>query len=149
MNESGDKMKKFGLVWQIFLGLILGIAVGAIFYGNPKVAEILDPIGTIFIHLIKMIVVPIIISTLIVGVAGVGNGKNLGRLGGKTIVYFEVITTVAIIIGLLVANIFQPGAGINMNNLAQSDISKYVNTTQETNHTVSLKRWLTLCLQTL
>ncbi|MFT9850198.1 cation:dicarboxylate symporter family transporter [Aneurinibacillus sp. REN35] len=125
-------MKKFGLVWQIFLGLILGIAVGAIFYGNPKVAAVLDPIGAIFIHLIKMIVVPIIISTLIVGVAGVGTGKNLGRLGGKTIIYFEVITTVAIIIGLLVANIFQPGAGINMNNLAQSDISKYVNTTQET-----------------
>ncbi|GEN35768.1 MULTISPECIES: cation:dicarboxylate symporter family transporter [Aneurinibacillus] len=125
-------MRKFGLVWQIFLGLILGIAVGAIFYGNPKVAEILDPIGAIFIHLIKMIVVPIIISTLIVGVAGVGTGKNLSRLGGKTILYFEVITTIAIVIGLLVANIFQPGAGINMNNLAQSDISKYVNTTEET-----------------
>ncbi|ERI08963.1 cation:dicarboxylate symporter family transporter [Aneurinibacillus aneurinilyticus] len=125
-------MKKFGLVWQILIGLILGIAVGAIFYGNPKVAEILDPIGQIFLHLIKMIVVPIILSTLIVGVAGVGGGKSLGRLGGKTIIYFEIVTTVAIIIGLLVANVFQPGVGIDMSQLSQTDISKYVHTTEET-----------------
>ncbi|CEH32292.1 glutamate:protein symporter [Aneurinibacillus migulanus] len=125
-------MKKFGLVWQILIGLILGIAVGAIFYGNPKVAEVLDPIGQIFLHLIKMIVVPIIISTLIVGVAGVGGGKSLGRLGGKTILYFEIVTTVAIIIGLMAANIFQPGAGIDMSQLSQTDISKYVHTTEET-----------------
>lgn len=125
-------MKKFGLVWQILIGLILGIAVGAIFYGNPKVAEVLDPIGQIFLHLIKMIVVPIIISTLIVGVAGVGGGKSLGRLGGKTILYFEIVTTVAIIIGLMVANIFQPGVGIDMSQLSQTDISKYVHTTEET-----------------
>lgn len=132
LNESGDKMKKFGLVGQILLGLILGIAVGAIFYGNPKVAEILEPIGTIFIHLIKMIVVPIVISTLIVGVAGVGDVKKLGKLGGKTIIYFEIVTTIAIIIGLLVANIFKPGVGVDMSHLSQTDISKYVHTTEET-----------------
>jgi len=62
-----------------------------------------------------MIVVPIIISTLIVGVAGTGDMKQLGRLGGKSIIYFEIITTVAIVVGLLSANIFQPGAGLNMN----------------------------------
>jgi proton glutamate symport protein len=125
-------MKKFGLVGQIVLGLILGITVGALFYGNPKVAEILKPIGDIFIHLIKMIVVPIVISTLVVGVAGVGDVKKLGKLGGKTILYFEVVTTLAIIIGLLVANIFKPGVGVDMSHLTQTDISKYVSTTEET-----------------
>lgn len=125
-------MKKFGLVWQILLGLVLGIAVGAMFYGNPKVADILKPIGDIFIHLIKMIVVPIVISTLIVGVAGVGDMKKLGKLGGKTILYFEVVTTIAIILGLLIANIVKPGVGVDMTHLAQTDISKYVETTTET-----------------
>jgi proton glutamate symport protein len=125
-------MKKFGLVGQILIGLALGIAVGAFFYGNPKVEEILQPIGTIFIHLIKMIVVPIVISTLIVGVAGVGDVKKLGKLGGKTILYFEIVTTLAIIIGLLVANIFHPGTGVDMSHLAKGDISKYVATTTET-----------------
>ncbi|WP_096466103.1 cation:dicarboxylate symporter family transporter [Aneurinibacillus soli] len=125
-------MKRMGLVWQILIGLILGIAVGAIFYGNPKVAAILKPIGDIFIHLIKMIVVPIVLSTLIVGVAGVGDMKKLGKLGGKTLLYFEVVTTIAIMVGLLVANIVKPGVGVDMSHLSQTDISKYVATTHET-----------------
>ena len=126
-------MKKFkiSLASQILIGLILGIAVGAIFYGNANVQTYLQPIGDIFLNLIKMIVVPIIISTLIVGVAGTGDMKQLGRLGGKTLIYFEVITTVAIVVGLLAANIFQPGAGIDMNQLEKSDISSYVETTEE------------------
>ena len=76
-----------------------------------------NQLGIFSLNLIKMIVVPIIISTLIVGVAGTGDMKQLGRLGGKTLIYFEVITTVAIVVGLLAANIFQPGAGIDMNEL--------------------------------
>jgi proton glutamate symport protein len=107
-------LKKFGLAWQILVGLILGIAVGAIFYGNTEVQTYLQPIGTIFIRLIKMIVIPIVISSLIVGVASVGDIKRLGSLGGKTILYFEIITTIAIIIGLGAANLFQPGTGIDM-----------------------------------
>ena len=125
------KKLKISLATQILIGLILGIAVGAIFYGNANVQTYLQPIGDIFLNLIKMIVVPIIISTLIVGVAGTGDMKQLGRLGGKTLIYFEVITTVAIVVGLLAANIFQPGAGIDMNQLEKSDISSYVETTEE------------------
>ncbi|MGG5254717.1 glutamate/aspartate:proton symporter GltP [Neobacillus sp. SM06] len=124
-------MRKIGLAWQIVIGLILGIAVGAIFFGNPAVQTYLQPIGTIFIRLIKMIVIPIVVSSLIVGVAGVGDIKKLGKLGGKTILYFEIITTIAIIIGLSAANIFQPGTGINMNALHKSDIQSYVTTTNE------------------
>lgn len=124
-------MKKFGLAWQILAGLILGIIVGAVFYGNPAIETYLQPIGTIFIRLIKMIVIPIVISSLIVGVAGVGDIKKLGKLGGKTILYFEIITTIAIIIGLGAANLFQPGTGIDMNELTKKDIGGYVETTEQ------------------
>ena len=125
-------MKKFkiSLASQILIGLFLGIVVGWVFYGNTDVQTYLQPIGDIFLNLIKMIVVPIIISTLIVGVAGTGDIKQLGRLGGKTLIYFEVITTIAIVVGLLAANIFQPGDGIDMSQLEQTDISSYVETTE-------------------
>ncbi|WP_409341526.1 cation:dicarboxylate symporter family transporter [Paenibacillus sp. MBLB4367] len=121
-------MKKLGLASQVFIGLALGIGVGAAFYGNPAVAAYLQPVGDIFIRLIKMIVVPIVISSLIVGVAGVGDIKKLGKLGGKTLLYFEVVTTAAIVIGLFMANIFKPGAGLNMDHLTKTDITKYVDT---------------------
>jgi proton glutamate symport protein len=124
------KKFKISLASQILIGLVLGIVVGWAFYGNADVQTYLQPIGDIFLNLIKMIVVPIIISTLIVGVAGTGDMKQLGRLGGKTLIYFEVITTIAIIVGLLAANIFQPGVGIDMNELEQTDISSYVETTE-------------------
>ncbi|MCM3724052.1 cation:dicarboxylase symporter family transporter [Solibacillus isronensis] len=125
-------MKKFkiSLAAQILIGLVLGVIVGAVFFGNETAQSYLQPLGDIFLNLIKMIVVPIIISTLIVGVAGTGDMKQLGRLGGKTLIYFEVITTVAIVVGLLAANLFQPGAGIDMNALEKSDISSYVETTE-------------------
>lgn len=124
-------MKRIGLAWQILIGLVFGIAIGAIFYGNPSVQAYLQPIGTIFIRLIKMIVVPIVISSIIVGVAGVGDIKKLGKLGGKTILYFEIITTIAILVGLLAANLFHPGTGIDMGALTKGDIGSYMTTTEE------------------
>lgn len=125
------KKKKISLAYQILIGLVLGIIVGAIFYGNPNVEKYLQPIGTIFLNLIKMIVVPIIISTLILGVAGTGDMKQLGRLGTKTIIYFEIVTTIAIVFGLLAANLAKPGVGVNMNDITQTDISTYVETTKD------------------
>ncbi|WP_053364841.1 cation:dicarboxylate symporter family transporter [Bacillus sp. FJAT-27245] len=124
-------MKRIGLAWQILIGLVFGIAVGAVFYGNPSVQAYLQPIGTIFIRLIKMIVVPIVISSIIVGVAGVGDIKKLGKLGGKTLIYFEIITTIAILVGLVAANLFHPGTGIDMGALTKGDIGSYVSTTEE------------------
>ncbi|MED1865978.1 cation:dicarboxylase symporter family transporter [Fictibacillus nanhaiensis] len=121
---------KISLAWQILIGLAFGILIGALFYGNETVQGYLQPIGDIFIRLIKMIVVPIVVSSLIVGVASVGDIKQLGRLGGKTILYFEIITTLAIVIGLFIANIFQPGAGVDMKSLSKGDISSYVETTE-------------------
>lgn len=125
-------MKKISLAWQIFIGLALGIIVGAIFYGNPHVATYLQPIGNVFIRLIKMIVVPIVVSCIIVGVAGVGDMKSLGKIGGKTIIYFEIITTIAIVVGLIAANIFHPGTGIDRSHLTKTDIHSYVETTKTT-----------------
>jgi len=130
------KAVKFSLAWQILIALVLGIAAGAILHNQPEnrewlVTNVLSPAGDIFIHLIKMIVVPIVISTLIVGIAGVGDAKKLGRIGVKTIVYFEVITTIAIVTGITLANVFQPGSGIDMSTLATVDISQYEATTAE------------------
>ncbi|WHX59877.1 cation:dicarboxylate symporter family transporter [Peribacillus frigoritolerans] len=123
-------MKKFGLATQIFVALVLGIVVGALFHGNETVMAILVPIGDIFIHLIKMIVIPIVMAALVVSIAGVGDLKKLGKLGGKTLLYFEIVTTIAIVIGLLAANLFHPGSGLDTSNLEKSDISKYEETTK-------------------
>lgn len=127
---------KFTLAWQILIALILGIILGSILHNQGEsrewlVSNILSPAGDIFIRLIKMIVVPIVISTLVVGIAGVGDAKKLGRIGLKTIIYFEVITTLAIIIGITFANVFQPGQGIDMSSLAVADISQYERTTEQ------------------
>ncbi|MGD6463447.1 glutamate/proton symporter GltT, partial [Xanthomonas citri pv. citri] len=108
------KRIKFGLATQIFVGLILGVIVGVIWYGNPALPTYLQPIGDLFLRLIKMIVIPIVVSSLIIGVAGAGNGKQVGKLGFRTILYFEIITTFAIILGLALANIFHPGTGVNI-----------------------------------
>lgn len=128
------KKLKFGLAMQIFIGLVFGITLGAIFYGNPAIEEYLKPIGDTFIRLIKMIVIPIVFSSLVVGVAGVGDIKKLGKLSGKTILYFEVVTTVAIILGLLIANLVHPGTGVDMSVLSKANITSYVETAQTASH---------------
>ncbi|MBO1002794.1 cation:dicarboxylate symporter family transporter [Pseudogracilibacillus auburnensis] len=127
-------MKKkftFPLAYQILAGLILGVIVGAVFYGNPAVETYLQPLGTIFLNMIKMIVVPIIVSTLIVGVAGTGDIKQLGKLGGKSMIYFQLVSMIAIIVGLGAANIFKPGEGLDLSSLTKSDINQYVETSKE------------------
>ncbi|GIZ28632.1 glutamate/aspartate:proton symporter GltP [Morganella morganii] len=134
-SDNNKKKFKFGLGWQILIALILGIIIGAILHDNDNkdwlIVNFLAPAGKIFIQLIKMIVVPIVISTLVVGIAGVGSTKQLGKLGFKTILYFEFITTIAIIVGITLANVFQPGVGIDMSSLSQVDISQYEKTTQQ------------------
>ncbi|WP_431224115.1 glutamate/aspartate:proton symporter GltP [Serratia sp. L9] len=130
------KSVKISLAWQILIALVLGIILGAVLHNQTEsrdwlVNNVLSPAGDIFIRLIKMIVVPIVISTLIVGIAGVGDTKKLGRIGLKTIIYFEVITTIAIVVGVTLANVFQPGHGIDMSALTAVDISQYEKTTEQ------------------
>lgn len=133
------KKMRISLAWQIVIALFLGILVGAFLHNSPElrndiVANFLQPLGKIFINLIKMIVIPLVLSMLILGIANAGDSKSVGKLGLKTIIYFEIITTVAIIVGLVAANVFQPGAGIDMSTLTTSDISQYKETTQEVSH---------------
>ncbi len=133
------KKAKLSLAWQIVIGLVLGVAVGALLnhFSAEKawwIGNVLQPAGDIFIRLIKMIVVPIVITSLIVGIAGVGDAKKLGSIGLKTILYFEVVTTIAIVVGLVLANLFHPGAGIDMSTLGTVDISKYQATAAEVQH---------------
>lgn len=126
-------MKKeiqFSLAYQIFIGLILGIIVGFVYYDNPVVSMYLQAVGTTFIDLIKMLVVPIIVSTLIVGVASMGDLKQMGKLGGKTVLYFQLVSLVAIVVGLSAANLFKPGEGLDLSSLAKSDIDQYVGITE-------------------
>lgn len=130
---------KLSLAWQILIGLVLGIALGATLnhFSAEKawwISNVLQPAGDIFIRLIKMIVIPIVISSLIVGIAGVGDAKKLGRIGLKTIIYFEVVTTIAILVGLVLANLVHPGSGIDMSTLGTVDISQYQKTTAEVQH---------------
>jgi proton glutamate symport protein len=110
----GDDMKKPGLATLVMIGMVAGIAAGAVFSGNTTFISIVEPLGTIFVRMFKMIMVPIVVASLVVGVAGSGDAHRFGRLGVKTLLYFEVLTTVAIVIGLLAANIIRPGVGVSI-----------------------------------
>ena len=125
------KRYRFGrlsLGWQIMIGLILGIIVGAMTYQNTGAIKVMQSLGTIFLRLIQMIVMPIVISCLTVGIANIGDIKKLGRIGVKTLIYFEVLTTIALLLGMIVGNILHPGTYINIHDLHASDISQYLTT---------------------
>ncbi len=107
---AGNK-KRVGLTGKIFLGLVLGAIFGAFF---PQYGDTVKPLGDMFIRMIKMIVVPLIFSSLIMGIAGTGDFKKLGRLGGKALIWFEGATTLALFLGLAVVNIIKPGIGVNV-----------------------------------
>jgi len=100
-----------GLTAQIFIGLVLGIAVG---YLWPSFGVGVKPLADAFLRLIKMIIAPLLFATLVVGIAGTGDLKAMGRIGVKAIVYFELATTIALFLGLLLVNVFKPGAGLAM-----------------------------------
>ena len=102
------------LYHKILIGLVLGIIAGLVL---GEKAEYLKPIGDIFIRCLRLIVVPLILATLITGVVSTGNIKNLGKTGISTLIYFMVTTTLAVLIGLLIAHIFQPGTGLSLGEL--------------------------------
>ena len=103
--------KQSKLTFFIFLSLGLGILFGWL---DPYHASKMQPMADAFLRMVKMIIAPLIFSTLVIGIAGHGDIKNLGKIGLKTIIYFEIITTFALILGLLMANIFKPGVGFNI-----------------------------------
>src|SRR6188768_1496424 len=108
-GESSRKGKPWYRVLyiQVLVAVALGVAVGYLF---PAFGKSLKPLGDGFVKLVKMIIAPIIFCTVVHGIASLGDGRKLGRLGLKTLIYFEVVSTFALIIGLVVVNVWQPGA---------------------------------------
>jgi len=101
------------LTQQIVAGLIVGIVVGAfVSRSHPGWAQYINPFSQLFLRLIKMIIAPLIFGTLVAGIAGAGHVKAVGRIGLRAMIYFEVVTTIALVIGLLAVNILKPGVGL-------------------------------------
>ena len=109
------------LTFQVLVAISLGILLGAV---APGAGKAMKPIGDTFINLVKMVIAPIIFLTIVSGVANMQDMKKVGRVGGKALLYFEVMSTLALAIGLIVVNITKPGAGIDVSR-ATGDISKY------------------------
>lgn len=105
---------------QVIIGIITGVLVGWLF---PSFAPAAKLISEMFINIIRMVIAPVIFFTIVLGIAGAGNLKKVGRLGGKGLIYFEVVTTLAIIIGLVIANIIKPGAGVTHSSIAGANVS--------------------------
>ncbi len=99
---------------QIFIGLVLGILVG---YLWPGFGVAIKPLADVFLRMIKMIIAPLLFSTLVVGLAGTGDIRAMGRIGLKAIVYFESATTIALFLGLGLVHVFRPGAGLDLQPL--------------------------------
>ncbi len=116
-------MKIFrNLTVQVLLAIALGVLVGHFF---PKTATGLKPFGDAFINLIKMVIAPIIFLTIVLGISNMGDLKRVGRVGGKALLYFEIVTTAALFIGILVSHVIQPGAGLDTSSLERGDIRQY------------------------
>lgn len=109
---------------QVLIAIVLGVLLG-VFY--PELGTAMKPLGDGFIKLIKMIIAPVIFCTVVAGIAGMQDMKKIGRVGGKALIYFEVVSTFALAIGLVVANLAKPGAGFNVDpaHLDSSSIAQY------------------------
>lgn len=122
------KIKRIGLPAQILIALVLGIGLGALLHGNTTAIGYIQPLGDVFLNLIKMVIVPIIFCSLSLAIANVGDKATIGRYGGKTLLYFIVMTGFAIFLGSLFGNIFKPGEGLDPSLLPEGDISQYEQT---------------------
>ena len=117
-------MKKIftNLTTWVLLAIFSGALLG---HFNPAAGVAMQPLGKYFIEVVKLFINPIIFLTISLGISGMNDLKKVGRVGGKAIVYFEVVTTLALIIGIIVAYYIQPGAGVNTSQLSGGDISKF------------------------
>ena len=125
------KLSSLQLHWQILIALILAAVVGSVLnidsaIGNVTAVSVFQFMGTLFINALKMLIVPLIVSSVIVGVAGIGSGGNLGRLGGRTLLFYAVTSLAAILVGLLLVNFIKPGIDSNGNGVEKElAIEKY------------------------
>jgi aerobic C4-dicarboxylate transport protein len=112
---------------QVVIALVVGVALGVLF---PAFATSLKPLGDAFIKLIKVLIAPIVFCVVVHGIAGAGSLKKVGRVGVKALIYFEIVTTIALMLGIALAYIFQPGVGMNIDpkSLDASSLKTYVDT---------------------
>jgi aerobic C4-dicarboxylate transport protein len=114
---------------QVIIGILLGVALG---HFAPDIGAGMKPLGDGFIKLIKMLLAPVIFATIVVGIARMGDLKEVGKVGAKALLYFEVLSTIALVVGMIVVNVLKPGAGMNVDpaTLDANSISSYTSTAQ-------------------
>ena len=110
------------LTFQVLVAISLGVLLGLFF---PDTGRAMKPVGDTFINLVKMVIAPVIFLTIVLGIANMSDLKKVGRVGGKALLYFEIVTTFALAIGLVVVNVTKPGVGLDVGSLAKGDVSKF------------------------
>ncbi len=113
------------LTFQVLVAVSLGILLGVV---SPDTGKSLKPLGDTFINLVKMVITPIIFLTIVHGIASMADLRKLGRVGGKALLYFELVSTLALAIGLIIVNVTKPGAGLDISTMVMGDVSKYTAT---------------------
>src|SRR3954469_11433457 len=111
-------MKRISITGWIFIAMFFGIVLGI---AAPGFAVQLAPISNIFLRLIKSIIAPLLFGTLVAGIASTGSAKTMGRIGAKAIIYFEIITTIALFLGLGAVNLVRPGNGIRLESASSGE----------------------------
>src|SRR5437763_235068 len=125
MSPRADKKPVYrSLYCQVIVAIAIGVLLGYLF---PETGEAMKPLGDGFIKLIKMIIAPVIFCTVVVGIAGMESMKTVGKTGGYALLYFEAVSTLALIVGLVIINTFQPGAGMNIDpaSLDTKSVAQY------------------------
>ncbi|MEP6495176.1 MAG: dicarboxylate/amino acid:cation symporter [bacterium] len=111
------------LTVQVLVAIAIGVVLGVV---APDVAKKMKPVGDTFVNLVKMVIAPVVFLTIVLGIANMHDLKRVGRVGGKALLYFEIVTTFALLIGLIVVNVLRPGEGLAASTLAKGDISAFV-----------------------
>lgn len=138
-------MKSSQLSIFILVALVAGVIVGWV---APGFAVQMHPLATIFLRMVKMIIAPLLFATLVVGIAGHGDAKSLGRIGVKTIIYFEVVTTFALFLGLGIANFLNPGAGVKLPPANMAHLQEITQMSTTVTHTGSFADFFTSLVPT-
>jgi aerobic C4-dicarboxylate transport protein len=110
------------LTFRVLVAITLGVVLGVV---APDTAKAMRPLGDTFVNLVKMVIAPVVFFTIVLGIATLGDLKRVGRVGGKALLYFEIVTTFALAIGLVVVNVLKPGEGLDVSSIASGDVSRY------------------------
>ena len=114
-------MKKLKLTTWIFIALILGFVLGAFF---PEAAHFVKPFRTVFLNGVKCIIAPLIFASIVLGINSAGSVSKLGKTGFRALIYFEIATTLALVIGLIFVNWLRPGDGLNLGSTIADTVGK-------------------------